>query len=344
MNSRTLTASALFLGVWSSLGCPESSSSLYLRQQADVRYRKAETLLEAGDEQAALEKLLEAVRFNPKHAEAFTAIGDIHRTQNHLDLARINYEAACRADPEAFRPHFFLGVTYQRLAEHVGDEGLKHGYLRKAAILYARASTLEMESFDAHLNLGACYFYLDQYELAEQHTYTAWQLNPRSYAACNNLGIIYQAQGKLQEAVMAYKASLEMNSDQPIIILYMGYAFSRSGKFNSALATFSTAARRMPDNPEPWEQIGLCYFHRKKLDKALRSFQEALRRDPRSAPAYRGFGTVCLYQFVRNPERTDLKEIGLDAWRRSLRLQPAQADLQRLLDRYTTTVTAQAKK
>jgi tetratricopeptide (TPR) repeat protein len=305
--------------------------------KADHHFNYAKALMQDGDTDAALAELERVIAVDPEHTAAYTAIGDIHRKRGDYELAEQNYKRACETDPYAFRPHYNLGVTYQTMAEISRNIDQVRNYLREAVVTYIRAIAIKPESFDANLNLGACYYQLGQYALAEQATRDALVIQPGSSKANNNLGIIHENLGQYAEAVQAYKASIEANPHQPSILLNLGAIYMRSGHFHSAMSTFRSAARLAPDSAAPWIQIGVCQFRMKNLDDAVKSFQKAIQLEPQNPRAYRGFGVICMYEYVVNHTRTDLRDRALQAWKYSLRLDPGQEDLRQLIQRYGST-------
>jgi tetratricopeptide (TPR) repeat protein len=304
------------------------------RQVSTAYYQKGQTLMEHGDLAAALEALNKSVKADPQFADAHTALGDIHRKRGEYPQAAQSYRKACELAPYSFRPHYNLGVTYQKLAALARQADQMQQYIRQAVAVYIRAVTIDANSFDAQLNLGACYYQLGQFALAEEHTTQALLLNPKSPRANGNLGIVSEAMGKYEQAIMAYKAALEIDTNQPTVLMNLGRLYMKQGHYRLAMNTFQTATRVDPDNPAPWKQVGLCRFRLQQLDEAVQAFQQAIRLDPENPGAYRGFGVICMYQYLRDRSRNDLKEKAIQAWQFSLQLQPDQADLKKLVDRY----------
>ncbi|MCK5113226.1 MAG: tetratricopeptide repeat protein [Phycisphaerae bacterium] len=292
-------------------------------------------LMNDGNSAAALEELSKAVETDPENSTALTAIGDIHRKDGNYELARINYESACDVDSYSFRPHYNLGVTYQALAKLSQSIEEMQQHITRAVNVYIRALAIKPESFDTHLNLGVCYYQLGQPDLAEQQIRHALILNPHSRYANNNLAVICESQNRLPEAIEAYKNSLEADSDQPKIMMKLARAYTKTGHLRAGLWTYRAVTKKAPKSSAPWCQIGICYFRMKQLDDSLRAFQQAIRLNPESHEAYRGYGVVCMYQYVKHLDRTDLQGKGLLAWEYSLRIKPDQPDLVKLMQRYS---------
>ena len=208
-------------------------------------------------------------------------------------------------------------------------------YLKEAVNVYLRAVVIRQDDFDANLNLSACYFQLGKYDLAEEYCNTAIAINPKSPQARSNLGIIYDSQNRLYEAVRAYKDSLELDTNQPKILLNLGSTYMRQGMCKSALKAFDLSVSQDPKDPGAYRQIGQCYYRLKKYQDAVKAYQQAISLQPKDSTALRGLGTVRITQFVLDQDKQELRELGLTAWRQSLEIEPEQDDLLKLLKKYT---------
>lgn len=304
------------------------------RDRAVTHYIHGQVLADRGQVEAALKELAKAIEDDPDLSVAHAAVGDIYRGKGEYDQARKSYESACNSDPYAFRPHYNLGVTHQFLAEAAKIIEKANRHLRLAVKVYLRAVSIEPADFDTNLNLSACYFQLGKYDLAEQYCKEAIQAAPDRPEAFSNLGVIYDAQNRLYEAIKAYKDSLELDTKQPNLLLNLGSTYLRQNRVKQAIRAFDLAARADPDSPDPWEQIGVCRYHQRRYPEALAAFRTALKIDPASAAAHRGIGVIYMSQFIIDRGRTELRDKALAAWHASLEYKPNQQDLLQLVRKY----------
>ncbi|MCP4377972.1 MAG: tetratricopeptide repeat protein [bacterium] len=298
-------------------------------------YAQGQVYAESGDTDAALAELRKAIKCDPDLSAAYSVIGDIHRKQGSHRLAVDAYQNACRSNPYAFRPHYNLGITYQALAQAAKAVEDYTTYLKEAVNVYLRAVVIREDDFDANLNLSACYFQLGKYDLAEEYCTAAIALNPKSPQARSNLGIIYDSQNQLYKAIRAYKDSLEIDTNQPKILLNLGSTYMRQGLCKAALSPFHLASRQDPEDPAPFRQLGQCYYRLKKYDKAIKAYQQAISLDPKDASSLRGLGTVHITRYVLARDKSESRDMGLTAWRKSLEIEPEQKDLIKLVKKYT---------
>ncbi len=309
--------------------------------EAVDHYAKGQLAADKGDYDAAMIELKKAIAADPKLAIAQCAVGDIYRKKGELEMARFSYESAAEANPYSLRPQYYLGVVYQALAEKERKPETITQHLQRAVRAYLRALTIRERDFDSMLNLGACYFQMGKFELAEQYCKAAVEFKPDSAAAHSNLGVVYDAQGRLTLAIHQYKLSLECNGQQPMILLNLGSAYLRGGAGKDAVQAFEAAARLMPKDAAPVEQIGSAWFHlahkagvegnvelrNTNEQKSIDAYKKAIEMNPESAAGYCGLGAVYMAQHLRDKPRADLRDKALAAWRASLDINPHQKDL-----------------
>jgi tetratricopeptide (TPR) repeat protein len=305
-------------------------------EQAIAHYVAAQHL----KDDAALAELAKAIEADPTCSVAHTAIGDIYRKRGSYELARRAYEAACAANPYFFRPHYNLGVVYQSLAEAAKAPDVYDDFLRKACDIYLRAITIQAGDYDANLNLSACYFQLGKYNQAEQYCQAAANLDPKRPEAFTNLGIIYDSQNRLYEAIKAYRQSLELDTHQSKLWLNLGSTLMRQDRLDLAMTSFRNAAKEDPTSSAPWEQLGSCHFRMNQMDKAEEAYQKAIAINHRSADAYRGLGVIYMTQFLADQTKTALRDKGLSQWNTSLEINSNQDDLKKLVEKYTAKKAA----
>ncbi len=309
-------------------------------QLAQKHFARGQVLVFQGDLEAALKELAKAIEADPELSIAYTAIGDVHRRWEAHELAARAYETACEKNPYAFRAHYNLGFTYQVLADAAKMTEIAQQYLRRAAEIYRRTILLRPDDFETNLNISVCYYELGRDDLAEQYCVRAIELDPRSPQAYSNLGIIYDRQGRAYQAIRSYKASLELEAKQPNVLMNLGIAYVKQDRLAAAISAFEMAGRVSPDNPTPWEKLGACHYRKRNFPEALDAYEKALSLDPGGSAAHRGIGVVYITQFILEPHKTELREMGLAAWNSSLETEPDQPNLIHLLKKYTPFVAS----
>jgi tetratricopeptide (TPR) repeat protein len=89
--------------------------------------------------------------------------------------------------------------------------------------------------------------------LAENDFRKAVELNPGDAQAYLLLGDVYQAEGKLDEAIASYGRAAEASSgkDQAVALVYRGNAYQAKGNDAAAFADYGAAANVAQDAYSP---------------------------------------------------------------------------------------------
>ncbi|MHB8520167.1 MAG: tetratricopeptide repeat protein [Limisphaerales bacterium] len=148
-------------------------------------------------------------------------------------------------------------------------------------------SKLERAAFAAHE---------DKFDQAVDLLQKVIQANPDISAAYEDLGDIYEKQGKLTAARDAYRHALRcvLNPDEDSNVLQ---ALARvDEKLGSKTADTSSdlteAIQLRPENAEAHRARGHAHFSQREYDKAIDDYSEAIRLDPNDAAAYAGRGSA----------------------------------------------------
>jgi tetratricopeptide (TPR) repeat protein len=325
-----LAALALIPGC--QLGAPQADR---LPKDPTMHYVRGRLLAEKGQLEAALDELHRALQADPNLSVAHDAMGSIYLQKGDYDRARQAYEQATRINPLAFKPAYNLGVTYQALAGAAENIQRAQRYLRQAVQTYLRAITLREDDYDANLNLSACYYSLGSVSLSEHYCRAALKIDPRRAEAHENLALILQHQDKTYEAIQAYRRALEFDTDRPDLLLRLGTLYLQQGRTTSALEVFGRAEELSPRSAAASVLIGQTHYNRQEFDRAAQAFRKATQKDATNPSAWRGLGISYMQTFLADPSKTSFRDQALDAWNRSLELDPNQPGLRNLVRKYT---------
>jgi Tfp pilus assembly protein PilF len=102
--------------------------------------------------------------------------------------------------------------------------------------------------FEAYNNLGAQYQKLNQYDAASQAYQKAISLRDETAKPHINLGMIYWAQGRLEDAVREFKQALQFDANLPIANLSLGRILLQKKQFHLAEPYLELAIRLDPQS------------------------------------------------------------------------------------------------
>ncbi len=164
---------------------------------------------------------------------------------------------------------FELPVQAQYVA---GNALLRLGRAREAINKYRRALELDPHFPELHLNYGAALMAVGDTTSAELQFRCELNNNPHSAKALNNLGVIAEGRGRIDEAQGFYQRAVETDP------------WLEDARINLC-RFFIHQTKSSPNDPRPWLGLavvaGLVY----RWDDARRMLTEALQRDPNYAPA-----------------------------------------------------------
>lgn len=143
------------------------------------------------------------------------------------------------------------------------------------------------------------------------------------------------AKGKKEEALEAYRATLELDDEHYAAWNNMGQLLMEQNNYADAVAAFQIAAGIEPTDPRPVYNTGLAYQRVGWAADAYASYEKALARDPNYIPAMRGMvrsaemlgsGSTQLLDIIKQAQLRERDE----QWRDYFRQQ--QARVKQLLD------------
>lgn len=142
----------------------------------------------------------EAIKLNPKLAEAYNNRGFIKYHLGQFAAAVEDYSAAIR-----FKSNFFAALNNR------GNAYAALGQFQNAMQDLKAALKLENNSAIAHNNLGSVYYSLKNFDAAIEEYTKAINLNPHYADACYNRAVAYYVQGNPVQALIDAKSAISLN-------------------------------------------------------------------------------------------------------------------------------------
>jgi tetratricopeptide (TPR) repeat protein len=101
----------------------------------------------------------------------------------------------------------------------------------------------------------------------------------------NKEGAKLVEEGKMEEALEAFKKAVELNSNDAVVRLNLAYTYDRQGMAEEAIAEYQRAIELSPSNLLGYNNLGVLYDKMGLYDEAIGEFQRALEIDPTDANA-----------------------------------------------------------
>ena len=115
---------------------------------------------------------------------------------------------------------------------------------------------------------------------------------PNSSILFNIRGAILASKNVLDEAIINYKKSIEINANYAQAYNNLGIAFHKLNKIDTAIKNYKKALSLKKDFAEALNNLGNAYIDFDKPKDSLQYFNKALESNPSYAEAYNGMGAA----------------------------------------------------
>ena len=217
---RTLVALGEALG---RTGEWEEASKLYGERLAadpkddDLRLRHIQAMREAGQTSEAMEEARALLTKDGKNAAAFNALGLVYYRMNKLPLAESAFRRAIELEPKA--------KSTAAVWNNLGLVALARGNDQEAFVAFEKASAIDGEHREAHLNRATVYLDCGDYKRAEKEIRKAIEIDgddPDAYVA---LGVALRGQKRFDDARAAYERALVARPNHPPALYDLGVLY-----------------------------------------------------------------------------------------------------------------------
>jgi tetratricopeptide (TPR) repeat protein len=231
--------------------------------------------------------LLEGITTHSSSAVLLDLLGDAYTQAHELAKAEEAYRKAAELDPS--EPSHQRGLGQTLLAEEKYPEALK---------VYEKLSDLMPDDSDVYLRIAQIYRELHQLDKAEQNLVKARQYAPGSPEIMYNEAMLYQAQGRFEDAIRVLSNALTgikgqssalSTRRQSLAILYqqLGQLYRETQNYPAAVHTFEELGHLGEEEDRRARMLVMdTYRSAKDLPKALQLGREALAKYP-ADPAIR---------------------------------------------------------
>jgi tetratricopeptide (TPR) repeat protein len=305
---------------------------------------------------------------HPDSFEAHFALGQSYQLTGELDRALAEYELATTLKPDSTETELEIATTYLNKAIQARNTGkddatvsealqqalescnevtsrnpkdLKALVLRgkicveqnekeKAVSCFKEVLALEKGNIPAHLGLINFYTLNRDYKRAESQCLEALGQNPDNFSIGLNLAILYNQQGRFEEAIQTLQKLAKKKQDQFQAYLFSGLTYLKMGKYEEALEAVDAAAKVVPNEQPVIEYIrGIVALQKKDHVKAIAHLRQASIRMPNSAEAHFFLALALLDTGKKEEAKTEL----MSAITHAPEYTPARLTLAQLLAR-----------
>lgn len=230
------------------------------------------------------------------------------------------FEEAVRLDPGNVESLLQRGRVHARV-----------GSVLQAEADFKTVLRIDPDKVEAHEALGQLYKAQRMPGLAEAHLRRALALRPQSPPELVQLADLYREERRFKEAIPLYLAATLAAPRDPSPWTGLGLAYRGAGLFEEALGAFRRALAAEPDNAFLHYEAGLAYLDLRRTAEASASLETAALKDPLKPEPHLELGR--LYAMKGEKKRA------LQAFRRALRLDPANAAALRAVEELSASLS-----
>ena len=276
---------------------------------SDLKYAQA---LSSGNNDEAVQLLVESINWNGNDDRYYRAASQVAlnllveelnkkpasedrtaKVQNYIASAINLARRATEVGPQEAKNWSNLGVVYQSLLGFVdGVEKLaEDAYLRAAdfrpgdASYFSQVGSTYLASADLSRRLAAgggangARFQAavgPALDKAEENFKKATDISSNFGLAIYNLGVVYDRQGKINEAISQLEKIMPFNSNQPGLAFELGLLYYRVGQKDKAFNELQRAVLLSPDFANARWYLALIYEERQNLPLAIEQLEKIL--------------------------------------------------------------------
>jgi tetratricopeptide (TPR) repeat protein len=228
--------------------------------------------------------LLEGITGHSPTPVLLDLLGDAYTQAHDLTKAESAYRKAAEMDPA--EPSHQRGLGQTLLSEEKYSEALK---------VYQKLSDLMPDDSDVYLRIAQIYRELNQLDKAEENLLKARQYAPGSPEVMYNEGMLYESQGRYEDAIRVLSDAVTGIKNQPaampsrrrsLSILYqqLGQLYRDVQNYQAAIYTFEELGHLGEEEDRRSRMMIMdTYRAAKDLPRALQTGKEAMAKYPADA-------------------------------------------------------------
>ena len=205
------------------------------------------------------------------------AIEQFHHSLESDSLFALSHAGLCEALWEKWRQENDRTVADQALAR------------------CDRAESLVEDEAPALVSLASVFLRTDQTERATSFLRRAIQLAPDNESAYRWLGRVFESEGQIDSAIVAYRGAIELN---PSWLYYheLGVMLSANGRYEDAATQHEYVRRLTPDNFLAYNDLAITYTYLNRVEEAENAFLRSSELRPDASLPRRNLGRLYLRQ------------------------------------------------
>lgn len=239
-------------------------------QDAEGYINLAFVCLERGDHLKALSLVEHAISLNNKNADAFFILGAARQRQGEFINAAQAYKAAIDVNPD-------MQIAYQCLYDIYFNNPQYHEL--KTTILIG-ANDYPNQPLAQFYAGQACLVDDASLDMAIEYFNNVLRIEPNNALVYFQLGVIYQKQHKLDDAIFFYRAAIFRDNRMLDAHVNLAAALQLQDKLAEALSVCENGLESYPQCAELHNTVGVILYQKNQFSEAVVSLKKAIDISP----------------------------------------------------------------
>ena len=224
---------------------------------------------------AAIESYNQAIKINPKYADAHMNKGNVLQEKGELDAAIESFNNSLSINPYHSIAHFNMGNALK-----------ENGELDAAVESYKKAIKIKPDYAESYFNMGIVQENKGALDAAMESYKQAIRIKPDHAEAYYNMGIALNNKGELDAAIDNYNEAIKIKPEYAEAFNNMGNALKEKGELDAAIDNYEQAIKTKPEYAEAYCNMGIALNDKGELDAAIDSYKQAIKIKPAYAEAH----------------------------------------------------------
>ena len=238
----------------------------------------AQVLRNTGEFDPAFFCYKKALNLRPTWTELYFQWGQAYYWSGDIPKAIRCYQKTLEQNPNHVNSYFTLAMAYGQL-----------GDTKRAIALYQRVIHLQPDFANAYNNLGCLLFGINDYDGALEAWEKSLIYNDNEIEKSliyNNIGQVFNAQGRIKEAIKSYHQALNIKDDFPLAYTNLGKILQQQNQHKNAVSYFEKVIELEPENIFAYTDCGASLLNLGRLDAAFSCFKKVIELEPKFVEGY----------------------------------------------------------
>jgi tetratricopeptide (TPR) repeat protein len=244
-------------------------------REAQAYFVRSTAWLQMNQLDRALSDLTEAIRLEPRAAIAYTGRAGVWAMKGDLDKAIADYSQVIQIDPTMLRAY----------TNRAGLWGMKHEW-DKAIADCNQAIRLDPRYTEGYVMRGCGWAKKGELNRALSDLTEAIRLEPRLANAYSSRGCIWLEKNQPDKALADFDEEIRLEPREPAAYSNRAGVWAMKSQWDRMIADLDEAIRLNPRQASMYVTRGTAWSKRGAWDRALADFNEVIRIDPRNGLAF----------------------------------------------------------